>query len=1028
MGIVRLAKCLKFLNSLDEFKDRNSDVRNKIQGNRVYMDFVSIVYKTQLYVSDELNYLLFSFILINMEILNAEELTSEKLLLLIIKYSKIVPESIKLIKLLEVLDLKIKSSKNVDDDIKISQLQIREIVNNKFISTFMISLQNTNISSDYVYQSVIDFIVDMLTHKIINVEYILIAFDGIPSFGKIQEQRHRRYMHYAFSEFQKIIGTTSDGIDLNNVTNKNITSARKVFDKDRVHIDIRSAIDYVYNKYHSGDLQKDISDRISLFRQSDIGVPIKDKVIVDVIDRAYGEGEKILMDKLIKDYQIYKEDKSYVFYSPDGDSVLLCLHIYVKTKVNNLTVVKTYNINPSIRHNESSQYVNIFNLYNNIINLVEKFSHDKYENIRDMDTICGDFILMMNFYGNDFIHQIPTMDISTTFMDMMYIYSKFIKDNDYLTKYQNDRVHINFKSLIDFIKLLSDYENMMMLDTYMADIDEKQKVTRYFGDLFPCRYMIDYRNHVIIVKKDLLSKIKNGSSIDDITHFIVESIENMNMITTVSNKKYGDIWLKMEVKNANDYAVKIMTSPNILMSKYPKFLHHIRSKKKRTELEIRENVNTIEKNLIKNNKSIDVEVISNSNDKIIKEFTFDYTNIRSLIPHNQMPTTNQDIDIYMLEWKSGKWMHILNSYSFEIGYDWKKGSSKKKEAEMKRYQYDILGLNNTQMNRMIVEYMRTLSWMVDYYMNTDDESTSTEISTWSFNYDRVPFITHISNYLQTITDIELKNIMKGFYKKSLIPIDGYIKSDRHKIYIYPQNTQTIAKIPDSYKIYFPDMLKNIKATIDLFNINTNDNDNDNENNIKPQHVNREDRFFDCRMCPYFSKCLFRSKHITFKELMKLDINSLVQYTIIQKPKSDRHASTQKLIQTEQNSNISTIKSYKSSNTNSSQASSYTPTHTHINNNQYHNQYHKHNNNQYHKHNNNQYHNHNHNNQYNNHNHNHNNNQYDSHNYPHATYDTHDTYYKIPIAVRNMYMNRQIHSEGFNRNDNEIHPKINSYKS
>ena len=42
MGIVRLAKCLKTLNSLIEYKDRASDIKNKISGNFVYMDFVSI--------------------------------------------------------------------------------------------------------------------------------------------------------------------------------------------------------------------------------------------------------------------------------------------------------------------------------------------------------------------------------------------------------------------------------------------------------------------------------------------------------------------------------------------------------------------------------------------------------------------------------------------------------------------------------------------------------------------------------------------------------------------------------------------------------------------------------------------------------------------------------------------------------------------------------------------------------------------------------------------------------------------------
>ena len=64
MGIVRLAKSLKLLNSLVEHGSRKDDIKSKISGNRVYMDFVSIVYRIQESVSRELNYILFSYLLI----------------------------------------------------------------------------------------------------------------------------------------------------------------------------------------------------------------------------------------------------------------------------------------------------------------------------------------------------------------------------------------------------------------------------------------------------------------------------------------------------------------------------------------------------------------------------------------------------------------------------------------------------------------------------------------------------------------------------------------------------------------------------------------------------------------------------------------------------------------------------------------------------------------------------------------------------------------------------------------------------
>ncbi|VBB18808.1 XRN 5'-3' exonuclease [Yasminevirus sp. GU-2018] len=898
MGVVRLAKCLKLLNSLDEFKDRNSDVRNKIQGERVYMDFVSIVYKIQQAVSNELNYLLFSFYLMSYNLIDPVVLSSEKLLQMTMKYKQSVPRASEVIDSLKSLHSNLRNQKTKDTAVQTAMKELTKIVNGteaphtstsdvQFIEEFKRLTRESNVMNEYVYESVIGFIVDLLTNKLANVEYVLIAFDGIPSFGKIQEQRQRRYMRHAFIEFQKTINdsgvkaTDADSSEASTVQIKHdVLSVRDIYDRDHFQVDIRSAIDYVYGKYHSMDLQKNISDEINEVRKSD---PVylaktgnKQSVVVDVIDKPYGEGEKILMDKLIQDYQVHKDTKSYVFYSPDGDSVILCLHIYIKTKVNALTVVKTFNQDPSDRHNESSQYVDIKVLYENIVKLIQKFTREEITDSEDKDRICGDFILMMNFFGNDFIHQVPTMEISSTFMDTMYIYSKFIMENDYLTFVQDDRVHINYASLIVFIKLLSEFEHMMMMDTYLSETDEKQKVMRYFGDLFPCRYLIDYRDNVTEIKKELHNKIKGTSvTVDDVKQMVLESIDKLNQIATVTNKKYGDIWTKIEVKNPYDYATKIVGNPHMLVSKYPRFIFHIRSKKKKDEEEIDELVKLIEKDLLAHGTPIDLDAVDESHESSVKNFSFEYSNIRLLTPHEQMPTTANDINIYLLEWRSGRWMHVLNGYSFEIGYDWKKGTPKKIEQEMKRYQYDVLGMNNTQMNRMILDYLRTLSWMVDYYMNTDYESTSTEISTWSFNYDRSPFISHIANYLSTISDTDLKSIMKNLYTRTLVPTENYLKSDRHRFYIYPQSTQIIERIPKEYKQYFPDMNLSIKKSVEQFNSLAEGGDS--------KKVNKDDRFFDCRMCPYFSKCVFKSDHLTFKELMSLDVSNILQYKILKRP-------------------------------------------------------------------------------------------------------------------------------------------------
>lgn len=818
MGIVRLAKCLKTLNSLIEHKDRSTDIKNKISGNFVYMDFISIVYKIQLIVANELNYLLFSFLLINANMLDINILTSQKFLNTLTKYKNIVPNSDELIEQVK------------NEDIKITESQI---------NIYRQNAQNT--MNEYVYISIINYIVDLLANKLIDVEYVLIAFDGIPSFGKIQEQRQRRYMRHAFIEFQKKINS-----NILNETNKNsVLYIRQLYDKENITINIKQAIEYVYNKYHSSDLQRDISEQ--LFVEKHKTQPeLKINIVVDVIDRPYGEGEKILMDKLIQDAKKHKDNKTYVFYSPDGDSVLLCLNVYIKTKIQNLNVVKIFNQYPTKVHNESSQYVNIQTLYNNIVSLVNKYTsiEDKHK-----DNICCDFILLMNFFGNDFIHQIPTMEISCTFMDVMYIYAQYIKENNYLTTYKA-KTNINLKSLSKFLRFIAEYEYMFMLDTYMNDIDERQQVIRTFGDLFSFRYALDYRKHIVTKKTHIYEQIiKKKISIQDIKMLITDTVDTLNQITTISNRKYGDIWMKTEVKNITEYANKILASPQLLISSVPKYIYNNKLKKTRTKKEIKNAIKIIEKKLLTNNEPINLNKQADTISKAAYDFGYDYTNIRNLIPHEQMPTTDNDIDIYMLEWRSGDWMTILNAYPIEFGYDIRTNSIKKIENEMDRHQYDIMKASNTKLKKMVIDYLKTLSWMVDYYMNTDHDSTEKYISTWSYNYNRSPFITHIAEYTNDL------NFMKNVYKNSLVPVNEYLTSDKHKFYIYPHTSDTIGKIQNKYKKYFPDMQQYINEAIRDYTSPNKKKSND---------------CFNCMGHPYFSKCEFKAEHMSYNELIKFN--------------------------------------------------------------------------------------------------------------------------------------------------------------
>jgi hypothetical protein len=875
MGIVRLAKSLKLLNSLIEHRSRKDDIRSKISGNRVYMDFVSIVYRIQEKIARELNYILYSYYLLQEDLLDISEIPV--LRDLVRKYPDAVADPIKTL----INDLYIEY-----DDADLSTysilkspiyIKLKKNITFEYLNAYKEDVRRSNNLNIYIYRDIINFIVDMLTHKITGVEYILIAFDGIPSFGKVQEQRQRRYMRLAYNEFEEALlditvhDSNKKDDDYDSIKKK-LFRLRKIYDIDHFTVNIRSAIDYVYGTYHTGELQRDIESGIVNFRKDD-PVLQPTSLEIEVIDRPYGEGEKILMDRLIRDATKYTDDKSYVFYSPDGDSVLLCLYAYIKTKVISLNVVKSYELNPSTRHNHQSQYIDIKILYDSIVNIVNK--HSKIDDLEeeDRDSICRDYIFMLNLYGNDFIHQIPSMEISTTILDLFYIYSLFIKEksNRYITRMVDGKVHIDIDVMTRFFQYLSEYEEYLMLDTYLINVDNRSRFFSIFGNIFPHRYLIRYRELVSQLKSQLYNDLTGKGKIKPNVNDVKKALSDFQIVlsesVTVSGKKFSDIFKKLEMnKGFDEYASRIASDPEYLLTDEPKFIYNIRTRNNREEGTVKKLVALAEGSLYLTGESIDLSAIESSRDKTLANFSFDYGNMRDLLPHDQMPITSNDIDLFFLEWRSGDWQTVLNSRSHELGYDSKNKSIRGVKSEQTRYQKHMLQMPDKKLDKMIGNYMRTLSWVVDYYMNSNIEVDQDLISTWSYNYERSPMITHISDYLVNFDRKDLKNMIKKVYDKSLIHTSRYLQSERHKFYIYPQKREIIDLLDNIHKPVFPDIKAEVSKSMEYLKLL--------RNNKSGKIKNRTKTFFDCREAPYFSKCIFDAESLTYKDLISIPIPGL----------------------------------------------------------------------------------------------------------------------------------------------------------
>lgn len=795
MGIVRLAQGLKKINSINIYTSRSKDIANKIKGNRVYLDFISIVYKIQENVASELNYLLYSFLLIIDGSIAISELKN--------KFCKMVK------KYLQDNENILSIAKSKDEK-KIAMLQ--QLITPAYVKEFKQRFKQDDIFNEYVYHDIVKFVVDMLTNKISNVLYVLISFDGIPSLAKIQEQRHRRYMRVCLLEFQKQLQTESTHL------------LRREYDKEHFIPNIKTSLEYVVATHTNGRLKKDLLAKLN-----------KDESYVDVVvlNEKYGEGEKILMDRLIDDTKLYP-NQDYVFYSPDGDSVILCLYIYIKTKVN-INVIKMYFLNPSIEHNNQCQYIDIAHLYTNVVNMVQTYSKMDL-NAKQKDNCCCDFILLLNMFGNDFLHCIPTLDISTTLVDIIYIYSLFLKEQTFVTYWdENNDLKMDSEMLRQWIYFCAKYEEWIMLDTYLANVDDKKRISQEFGDIFTVRYMLDYKENTDIVKQKLRNVIRKGNR-KYTQHVLSVELEKLNKLETITGRKYGELMYRLEInRNVNKYVDKIMTGnfPSLRLT-----LRH-----KDTNINLHHIIEELEAPFISTNSPIHTDDLEMDKNK--DTFLFIYKNLRKqYVPHHQMPTAYHDIEFYMLEWRMGKWKNILNGRPYDFGY---KHAAIPIKKEAKRYQTDFLKMSDNEIHEMCLSYLQGLSWITDYYVN---KHPTDYISSWSYNYERSPFFTHIAAALDKLNAQQLKQLIENTFVNSLVPVSEYIDETKHKLYIYPITDEKVRKnIHPSLLAAFPNIISFVKNTL---------------------KYNNGKKYFDCRLCPFFSKCIFKNKMLTMGEIKRLN--------------------------------------------------------------------------------------------------------------------------------------------------------------
>jgi 5'-3' exonuclease len=309
------------------------------------------------------------------------------------------------------------------------------------------------------------------------IKTLMIAIDGVPSKGKMIEQKQRRYMSAIIECYKK-----------------------KIFDKYEKYLCEQP--DYVYystkysilgnrNKITPGTgfmnrmvkfLREKASKKLTKNR------PNMEIIISDMYE--VGEGEKKIMNFIQNNID---RNSRIMVYSPDSDVILLCML---------LPTTNTF----MLRHNKQSSddkkcdvydLINIQSLKENISFYINTCTKGRYLT----DRINNDIIFLSTIFGNDFVPKIESINVKTGFQNILDAYLKIIRPNNYLVNFSKENFTINFiflkKILHELIPLEEDF------------IDNNPLYNKYImaGKI---KYVFDYMNVNIYNVREIISDFRKA--------------------------------------------------------------------------------------------------------------------------------------------------------------------------------------------------------------------------------------------------------------------------------------------------------------------------------------------------------------------------------------------------------------------------------------------------------------------------------------------------------------------------------------
>lgn len=403
---------LEFFGSLVKHNITSSsirvDFRQKLPINHFFMDFNSIIHVSSQKIISEINAFL------ELVLKNIYEQRSLSHPVLTENFQRFRMEDIQ---------PKIKPNSDPSEVIRIFHKHFTE----KYIDKLIITL---------VINSVLYLIRNYCENK--DIETLYLAIDGVPSKGKMIEQRQRRYLAAVTEEYEKrILQQYKDYL---------------LDQPDFIYLATKYRIQWSRNKITPGTafMQKLVTYLRSEKIQSKMKVNRKRMKIIISDMYEVGEGEKKIVNYINK-YLANTADQ-VVIYSPDADMILLCMLL----PVSHLQM---------LRHNQQTSFYDLIDIHmlkDNIsyyINNHPQYAQEKF----DTDRISRDMVCISTLFGNDFVPKIETVNVKRGFQNILDAYLRVLLElktkGYYLVQRKNGKYVLNFIFLRHLLKSLLPIEN-----------------------------------------------------------------------------------------------------------------------------------------------------------------------------------------------------------------------------------------------------------------------------------------------------------------------------------------------------------------------------------------------------------------------------------------------------------------------------------------------------------------------------------------------------------------------------------------